>query len=225
MHFHLRHALAAPLIALAAGPALALGAADPQGDFLSTYVGPKGGDLDVLFAYGTFDAASQTFEFGATMSAPIGTTAGSTYVWGIDRGAGTERFVSGSPSVGAGVFFDSVLVLTNSGGGTVNLLNGTTFTLASGAVTISGNTIVAHVPAVDLPSQGQGAFGTYGWNLWPRNGAGNAAISDFAPDASTPKVISVVPEPSSVALLLGGGALLLGVARRRRVAGAPAARC
>ena len=172
----------------------------------------------MLVAYGIYDAGSQSFEFGATMSAPIGTTAGASYVWGIDRGAGTERFVGGTPSVGASVFFDVVLALTPAGVGSVrNLLAGDPgpFTLAPGAVTISGNTIVAHVPVADLPSQGR-AFGAYGWNLWPRDGNGNATISDFAPDAATPRVVSMVPEPATAALWLAGGLLMIGLRRLRR---------
>jgi PEP-CTERM motif len=216
MNSRLRTLVAAPLLGLAANSVFALGAPDPQNDFLPTYTGVHAGDLDVLFAYGLYNAGTQSFTFGATMSAPIGTTAGALYVWGFDRGAGTERFVTGTPSVGAGVFFDSVLVLTNTGSATVNLLNGTTFTLAAGAVDISGNSITATVPAADLPSRGR-SLDQYGWNLWPRLGAGNAAISDFAPDASTPIVATVVPEPATAALLLAGGLALL-TARRRKTA-------
>jgi hypothetical protein len=191
-------------------------APDAQGDFLATYSGPHNGDLDVLFAYGLWNPGTQMFSFGGVLSAPVGTTAGALYVWGIDRGTGTERLAAGSPSVGQGVFFDSVISLNPSAGAySVNLLNGTVFTLAASSVSIVANTITVNVPLADLPGMGR-TPDQYGWNLWPRFGAGNTAISDFAPDASTPRVASVVPEPASWALMASGGAVLLGLARRRR---------
>jgi hypothetical protein len=207
----------AGVAALCAAPARAF-APDLQGDFLPTYTGPQGGDLDVLFAYGLWDPARDVFSFGGVMSAPIGTTAGALYVWGIDRGAGTERFVGASPSIGAGVYFDSVVVLDPTHSVyTVNLFNGTSIALDAAAVEVRGNTIVVDVPAADLPTMGRD-FAQYGWNLWPRLGAGNAAVSDFAPDAATPRVVTVsaVPEPASFALMLAGGALVAGARLRRR---------
>jgi len=207
----------AAVLALSASVAQASFVPDAQGDFLGTYTGTQAGDLDVLFAYGVYNAPTQTFSFGATMAAPLGTTAGALYVWGIDRGAGTQRFLAGSPSVGAGVFFDSVL-LYNAGTGAaqLNLFNGQpALTLAAGTVVANGNSLTATLSASLLPSTGRSAA-EYGWNFWPRLGAGqNAQISDFAPNASTPMVVTTVPEPASAMLLLGGlGALL--AARRRR---------
>jgi hypothetical protein len=89
-----------------AAPVHAAGAlVDPFGDFLPTYTaGPANGDLDVIAAAGFFDGVQQTLSFSAILADKVGTTPGALYVWGIDRGAGTQRFLAGSPSIGAGVF-------------------------------------------------------------------------------------------------------------------------
>jgi hypothetical protein len=182
---------------------------DPTGDFLAGYAGAKNGDLDVVSATVSYDAAAHLFDFSATMNAPIGTTSSAFYVWGIDRGAGTEKFNTGANPIGAGVKFDTVVIFrldgTAAAGGT---------TLAND-VTWSGNTIMGSVPDALLPSMGL-AFEDYTWNLWPRDGtaAGNAAISDFAPDASN-GAVTAVPEPGSLAMLGLGGLMLAAAARRR----------
>ena len=202
-----------PLVATLAlsGSAWATPINDPVGDFLPTYTGVKGGDLDVVKAEVTL-IGNNSFNFFAQLNGNIGTTPGGFYVFGLDRGAGTERFLLGTPSVGAGVFFDSVVIINPNGTGAVNLLNGspaTPFSVAS----LSGNTFSFNLPVSLFPSLGR-ALADYGWNLWPRDGAGrNVQIADFAPDASTPRV-SVVPVPPT-ALLLGLGVIALVVSRRR----------
>jgi hypothetical protein len=222
MNKFIRKLVAAPVLALAAsaGHAATFSVADPQGDFLSTYAGTQAGDLDVLFAYGLFDATASTFTFGATMSAPVGTTAGATYIWGINRGGGTERLNTGALPVGAGVRFDAVIALNtlSGGGGAVNLFNGNPATsLPSGAVSIVGNSITLTLAAGLLPNNGTG-FANYQFNLWPRLGVGNNnQISDFAPNNSSIGVLAVtpVPEPDALALMLAGLGLVGFTARRR----------
>jgi len=210
------------------GSATAAAITDPVGDFLPTYVAsgrPTGADLDVVSAEVIYHASSHRFEFIGTMAGAIGTTPtvggeSPLYVWGVDRGQGTERFLAGLPSIGDGVAFDAVVILRPNGTITVNLLGigGGATNLASGAV-VNGNTISAFLSESLLPSAGD-VFADYTWNLWPRFGAGlNAQISDFAPNEAAGAVdaanarVTVVPEPSSLALL-GIGALAL--ARRRR---------
>jgi hypothetical protein len=201
------------LCALCSAASLALAPAahavsDPAGDFLSGYTGSHNGDLDVISASVSHDAASHMFDFSATLNAPVSTTSSAFYVWGIDRGAGTEKFNTGANPIGAGVKFDTVVIFRLDGTATIgsNVLHD---------VTWNGNTITGSVPDSLLPSLGL-AFDQYGWNLWPRDGTvtGNAAISDFAPDASD-GAISAVPEPTSFALL-GLGLAFMGAASRRR---------
>ena len=213
-----------PTLALAGAVALAAAApasraaaqlvADPAGDFLASYVGPRNGDLDVLGANVFFDGA--TFRFASRSAGAIGTTSGALFVWGVDRGRGTARFGPLAP----GVLFDAVVVLNPGGTSTVNdLINGTSTVLPVGAVSFAGADLSATVSAALLPMLAGGfAQSAYTANLWPRVGAGNNnQISDFAPDNRN-LAVAVIPEPATAALLLPAVGVLAAVMRRRRAA-------
>jgi hypothetical protein len=191
---------------LAASSAQAIGVVDASGDFLATYTGAQGGDLDVLGAFVTYNPNTQSFVFAATMDADIGSTVGAFYVFGVNRGAGTAGFAAnGLPDV----LFDRVVILRPDGTGTV----------AGQAIsTVNvGSTILAEVSASLLPSTGFAAE-AYTWNLWPRltGIAGFAAIPDFAPDAvnAPVTVLTAVPEPGAMGLMAMGLAGLALVRRR-----------
>lgn len=210
------------------GIAAATPVSDPVGDFLASYIAsgrPTGPDLDVVSAEVFYNPNSHQFNFSGTMAGAIGTTAAiggesPLYVWGVDRGQGTERFLAGVPSIGDGVAFDSVVILRPNGTVSINLfgLGGGATNLPAGTALISGNTISAILNESLLPSLGK-AFSEYTWNLWPRFGGGNnAQISDFGPNEAAGATNAAnhpvtVPEPSILALL-GIGALAF--TRRRK---------
>ncbi|QDU58857.1 PEP-CTERM sorting domain-containing protein [Aeoliella mucimassa] len=213
-----RFTLAVILCATVSSIARAEIVVDPAGDLLPTYSsGPANGDLDVLSSEVVFDRQANTLAFTATHADDIGLTDGALYVWGLDRGQGTERFLTGDPAIGAGVFFDSVLILRPDGTGSyVDLFNGGSVDLAPGSVSIDGGTIAStELPLSLFPSTGF-APEDYTWNLWPRVGLGaNNQITDFAPDASNAG-LTTVPEPASVVLVMfGAAAAAVGLVRRR----------
>ncbi|MGA3188558.1 MAG: hypothetical protein ABSF22_15745 [Bryobacteraceae bacterium] len=194
--------------------------------FLGSYTGPQNADLNVTSAQVSYNGVNLTFT--ATLgAAPFSLTPTAEYIWGIDRG-----LLSPETNFGAfapGVLFDSLLVLTASGG-TVAALGGTPGggTLAAGAITISGNTITAVVPASLLPSSAL-TPGQYMVNLWPASSAPSgpafAQIAEFAPSVNGDAAVTVTaapsptPAPATLALLAIGlislAALTLAQQRKR----------
>jgi hypothetical protein len=204
-----RSAIASAIL-LVANTVFAVPLVDRIGDFIPSFVGPHNADLDVVTSEVTLQGSQ--FVFNAKLAGPVGTTAGSLYVLGLDRGAGTSRF----PVIAPGVLFDEVLAVTGGGVATVrDLIAGTATTLSSNATTITGDSLAVSFPVSLAPSLGF-TPSNYTWNLWPRTGAGNDnQISDFAPNNSNVRVtVASVPEPGTVALF-GLGAVGLMAVRRR----------
>ena len=184
---------------------------DAAGDLINGFNAATNPDLDVLTAEVFFNNITNEFTFTSTLAGAPGTTAGSSYVWGVNRGAGTAGFAANGIT---NVFFDRVVRLVP--GGTSQIAGGglPAINLASGAVTISGNSITAVVAASLLPSTGF-TPDNYTVNLWPRLNApgGFAGISDFAPDNSN-AAVTVIPAPAGVLTLAMAGVF---ATRRRSV--------
>ena len=206
-------------LSLAAQPAQATTIVDPTGDILPTFNGPQTGPASGLFDITSVSAVQDgsRVQITATMAGPATAT---TYIIGINRGAGTPLFTTLTPSVGAGVNFDAVAVLLPGGGSFVQLIGSATMTPLSG-VTFSGDTVSAIIPLSDFPSTGF-MPANFLYNVWPRDGlnpADNTQISDFAPDASSfaASFVTAVPEPSAWALMLLGVGALGAALRSRRL--------
>jgi hypothetical protein len=114
----------------------------PSSGFLATYSGPQNGDLDI--ASGDAILRGGNFEFDATLNAPIGTTNGVFYVWGIDRGTGLAPFGAFRP----GVLFDSVVISAPSlnTNFVLDLLTSQMTALVGSQVDVSGDTLKLFVP-------------------------------------------------------------------------------
>ncbi|NNM76842.1 PEP-CTERM sorting domain-containing protein [Sphingomonas sp. ID1715] len=213
---------------LSAGALLALAsaaqadtAADPLGDFLASFTGAQNADLDLVSASARSDGSN--FILSSTSAGAIGSSAGSLFVWGINRGQGTPRLSFGNPSIGGNVRFDSVAVFFPDGTAravTFPAVGAPQITPLAGAVTVVGNTITGVVPIALLPSNGF-APTSYTFTLWsrlrvnPALDGTNAEVADFAPNGRA--LFASVPEPASWAMMIAGFGLA-GAATRRRQA-------
>lgn len=194
--------------------------ADPLGDFIGSYTGPQNADLDITSATAAFDGSN--FILSTTLAGPVGTTTGSIFVWGINRGLGLPRLSFGAPSIGATVPFDGVVVLFPDG--TLRVVSiptagAPTITNIAGGATISGNTISGAAPLALLFSTGFDPA-DYTFANWSRARVNpaldgtNAEVADFAPNIGTFQA-SAVPEPATWLTMLLGFAFA-GTAFRQR---------
>lgn len=198
--------LLAALPLFVATPALAQATVfDPVGDFLPSYVFDHDADLDVTSFSVGFNDATDMFLLGASLAGPVDLSEEGFYVIGVNTGTGA---IDPFDAIGQGnVTFDQVIVLQKDG--SVNI----------GTASLVGNIFTISVPLSLLPSTG--AVPTaYGFNLWPRYGAGvtgNDQISDFAPNNALLTVNGVVPEPATwMTMLLGFGLVGAAIRFRRR---------
>lgn len=189
--------------------------------FLPSYTGPSNQALDLNSIGVSYNGS--VFDLTSTSNAAISTApAGSLFVWGVNRGAGTARFDGANApggAIGSNVLFDAVLLINPTGATKINLFNGTVETVPTADITIAGNTIAALIPSSLLPGTGLSPH-QYGFDLWPRVGAGNnQQIAQFfgTTNATNPTDVQpvAVPEPTSWVMLATALGLLI-VTRRKR---------
>jgi hypothetical protein len=202
-------AFAAMFLCAAPAGATPLG---PSSGFLPTYSGPQNGDLDIVS--GEAFLRGSNFEFDATFSAPIDTTAGVFYVWGIDRGLNLALFGANRP----GVLFDAVVISAPSLNTSfvLDLISNQLTPLTGSQVSVSGDTLQLFVPGSLLPTEGFTA-NDYLVNLWTRDGLNPTdftQIAEFAPSNSDVGV--TVPEPVTLSLFGAGLAGAVAIRRRKR---------
>jgi hypothetical protein len=88
---------------------------DPADDFLPTFTGPHDPGFDVVAHEVTL--TGDRMVFFARMAGPVAPTQalGGLYLFGMDRGQGTPRFLGGSPIIGPNVLWDSLVIINPSG--------------------------------------------------------------------------------------------------------------
>ena len=190
---------------LAGGPALATTVTSTTG-FLSTYTGPKNGDVEIASASATIDGANLVLS--ATAEAPIGTTAGAVYVWGVNTVGASAPAPFAAEGFG-NVLFNNAITASPGGAG----------------VTVVGDTITDTI-ALSALKDVELSPEQFGISLWPVVGKGFSGFAEFAPGDGTfaPSLATAVPEPADWALMIVGfgavGAVMRGV--RRKPAATPA---
>ena len=154
------------------------------------------------------------------MAGPIAPTQaiGALYLFGVDRGRGTPRFLAppnSPPVIGPDVVWDAIVRINPNGTGLVNNLAGLITPLDPADIRIRDNEFTAIVPVGLLLPGATRPPEQWTYNLWPRNGVGlNVQVSDLAPDDGNAPV-QAVPEPGSLTLCGIGALGLLGYAWRR----------
>ena len=188
---------------------------------IGTYTGPSNTDFDILSADVAFDGTS--FFLSTTVDGTVGTTAGSLFVWGVDRGSGAPRLTFGSPSVGAGILFDAVIVMFPDGTlrvVTIPLAGAPTINQFAGGTVINGDTLSATVSSALLGSMSF-APEDYNFSLWsrarvnPAMDGTNAEIADFLTSSGALQA-RAVPEPATWLTMLLGFGVSGAIIRRRK---------
>jgi hypothetical protein len=171
---------------------------DPVGDILPTYAGGVLPGMDVVAHEVVLLPEQDRVVFHGRMAGPVADTAavGGLYLFGVDRGRGTPRFLSTpGPVIGPNVVWDSIVRVNPNGTGLFNnVIAGVITPLGPDNIRIDGDAFTVSVPlSVMLPAATRPP-GEWTYNLWPRNGIGNnAQVSDLAPDDGNSPVQTVAP--------------------------------
>ena len=172
---------------------------DPVGDILPTYTGVPLPGMDVIAHEVVLLGDRVVFSGKMAGSVADTQTIGALYLFGVDRGLGTARFLdppNSPPVIGPNVVWDLVVRINPNGTGQVNnIVAGRLVTpLSTADISIIGNEFTASVPlSVLLPSATRPPE-EWTYNLWPRNGIGlNVQVSDLAPDEGNSPFQVVAP--------------------------------
>jgi hypothetical protein len=208
MRLFLSTSLAALALVAGTGTAQAVTVSDPTGDFLPSFVGPNDADLDVTSFSVTYNAVTSTFTLGAVFAGVIDPLKAGRYVFGVNTGTGIN-----APFAAIGqplVRFNQAIIINKDGTGNVGAT-----ALPVSDITVIGNQLTFRIALALLPTTGFTAE-QYGWNLWPRNAvAGNAGISDFAPNNAL-LAVNPIPEPAAWMMMLVGFGAVGSALRSRR---------
>ena len=172
---------------------------DPVGDFLPTYTGAQLPGMDVVAHEVVVLEDQGLVIFSARMAGPVAPTQeiGGLYLFGLDRGQGTPRFLGGTPQIGPNVLWDSLVIINPKGIGRVNNQVAGVVTLLNPAdIHISGDEFTASVPLSLLLPAATRPPQEWTYNLWPRNNpniGANASVSDLAPDDGNSPMHVVAP--------------------------------
>ncbi|MFN2461380.1 MAG: hypothetical protein ABR591_11930 [Candidatus Velthaea sp.] len=189
------------------------------------YTGTPRASLDAIQATGEFSTSNQMISLEAKMAGPIVDGNDNIYVWGINRGGGTNTFPD-EPNV----LFNAVVVVHVGPTGAiiapaVNLLSAgppVAQSLPTANVFIKNQKVQMLVPAALLPTTGLSPS-SYTWNLWPRVGLGglpSAQIQDFIPDnASSAAASAAAATTGDAAIVARSGASAAPTAKAPRSAG------
>jgi hypothetical protein len=170
---------------------------DSEGDFLATFTGPQNPGLDVV-GHSVTLVGDRAIFYGR-MAGPIAPTAaiGGLYLYGVDRGQGTTRFLGGTPIIGPNVRWDLIVRINPNGTGLVNnQVAGVITPLNPADIAIEGNELIASVPLALLMPSATRPPCEWTYNLWPRTAiivGQNQHVSDLAPDDGNSPV-QTVPE-------------------------------
>jgi hypothetical protein len=172
---------------------------DPVGDFLPTYTGPQLPGMDVVAHEVVVLEDQGRVIFSGRMAGPVADmqAIGGLYLFGVDRGQGTPRFLTATPVVGPNVVWDAIVRVNPDGTGQVNnVLAGVITPLDPADISISGDEFTASVPLGLLMPSATRPPQEWTYNLWPRTGivrGTNVHVSDLAPDDGNSPVQTIAP--------------------------------
>jgi hypothetical protein len=172
---------------------------DPVGDFLPTYTGAHDPGLDVVSHEVVYLEDQARLVFFGHMAGPIAPTqtVGGLYLFGVDRGQGTPRFLGRTPAIGPNVLWDSIVRVNPDGTGLFNnIVAGVITPLNPADISIIGDEFTVSVPLSLMMPSATRPPQEWTYNLWPRNGVAvgqPVQVSDLAPDDGNVPFQTIAP--------------------------------